>query len=107
MADLEKCSIFAACSTSNNIFNTDKLNKGCRGLLIHIYNRGKKMKDEKIFVERGEIKRLAKIFDVTDEFVYMALRYARDSELARKIRYTALKSKADGGCGGEVWRRVK
>ena len=65
------------------------------------------MKDEKIFVERGEIKRLAKIFDVTDEFVYMALRYARDSELARKIRYTALKSKADGGCGGEVWKRVK
>ena len=83
-----------------------KLNKGCRGAVVHIYNI-EKMKDEKIFVERGEIKRLAKIFDVTDEFVYMALRYARDSELARKIRYTALKSKADGGCGGEVWRRVK
>lgn len=87
--------------------NTIKLNKGCRGLLIHIYIIEEKMKDEKIFVERGEIKRLAKIFDVTDEFVYMALRYARDSELARKIRYTALKSKADGGCGGEVWRRIK
>ena len=86
--------------------NTIKLNKGCRGLLILIYNI-EKMKDEKIFVERGEIKRLAKIFDVTDEFVYMALRYARDSELARKIRYTALKPKADGGCSGEVWRRVK
>lgn len=87
--------------------NTINLNKGCRGLLIHIYIIEEKMKDEKIFVERGEIKRLAKIFDVTDEFVYMALRYARDSELARKIRYTALKSKADGGCGGEVWRRIK
>lgn len=74
--------------------------------MIHVYNI-EKMKDEKIFVERGEIKRLAKIFGVTDEFVYMALRYARDSELARKIRYTALKSKADGGCGGEVWRRIK
>ena len=86
--------------------NTINLNKGCRGLLIHIYNIGK-MKDEKIIVERGEIKRLAKIFNVTEEFVYMALRYARDSEWARKIRYTALKSKADGGCGGELWRRVK
>ena len=65
------------------------------------------MKDEKIFVERGEIKRLADIFKVSEVMVYMSLRYARDSELARKIRYTALKSKADGGCGGEVWRRVK
>lgn len=37
------------------------------------------MKDEKIFVERSEVKRLASIFGVSDEFVYMALRYARDS----------------------------
>lgn len=65
------------------------------------------MKEEKIVVGKGEIKKLAKIFGVTDEFVYMALRYARDSDKARKIRYTALKSKEDGGCGGEVWRRVK
>ena len=65
------------------------------------------MKDEKIFVERDEIKRLAKIFDVTDEFVYITLQYTKNNKLTRKIRYTALKSKADGGCGGEVWRRVK
>ena len=67
----------------------------------------KKMKDEKIFVKRSEVKRLASIFGVSEVMVYMALRYDRDSELAKKIRHTALKSKADGGCGGEVWRRIK
>ena len=65
------------------------------------------MKDEKIFVERGEIKRLASLFKVSEVMVYMSLRYDRDSELARKIRHTPLKSKADGGCGGEVWKRIK
>lgn len=65
------------------------------------------MTDEKIFIERSEVKRLAGIFGVSEVMIYMSLRYDRDSELARKIRHTALKSKADGGCGGEVWRRVK
>ena len=65
------------------------------------------MKDEKIFIKRSEVKRLASIFKVSEVMVYMALRYDRDSELARKIRHTALKSKADGGCGGEVWKRIK
>ena len=67
----------------------------------------KKMKDEKIFVKRSEVKRLASLFGVSEVFVYMSLRYDRDSELAKKIRHTALKSKADGGCGGEVWKRIK
>ena len=67
----------------------------------------KKMKDEKIFVKRSEVKRLASVFGVSEVFVYMSLRYDRDSELAKKIRHTALKSKADGGCGGEVWKRIK
>lgn len=67
----------------------------------------REMTDEKIFIERSEVKRLAGIFGVSEVMIYMSLRYDRDSELARKIRYTALKSKADGGCGGEVWRRVK
>lgn len=107
MAVLENVSIFAMCSTPNSNHKYDKIEQRLQGAVdTYIYNRGK-MKDEKIIVERGEIKRLAKIFNVTEEFVYMALRYARDSEWARKIRYVALKSKADGGCGGEVWRRVK
>lgn len=67
----------------------------------------REMTDEKIFIERSEVKRLADLFGVSEVMIYMSLRYDRDSELARKIRYTALKSKADGGCGGEVWRRVK
>ena len=67
----------------------------------------REMTDEKIFIERSEVKRLAGIFGVSEVMIYMSLRYDRDSELARKIRHTALKSKADGGCGGEVWRRVK
>ena len=67
----------------------------------------KEMKDEKIFVKRSEVKRLASLFKVSEVMVYMALRYDRDSELAKKIRHTALKSKADGGCGGEVWKRIK
>ena len=74
-------------------------------LMINI--KETKMKDEKIFVKRSEVKRLADIFKVSEVMVYMALRYDRDSELARKIRHTALKSKADGGCGGEVWKRIK
>ena len=67
----------------------------------------KKMKDEKIFVKRSEVKRLASLFKVSEVMIYMSLRYDRDSELAKKIRHTALKSKADGGCGGEVWKRIK
>ena len=67
----------------------------------------KKMKDEKIFIKRSEVKRLASVFGVSEVFVYMSLRYDRDSELAKKIRHTALKSKADGGCGGEIWKRIK
>ena len=67
----------------------------------------KKMKDEKIFIKRSEVKRLASVFGVSEVMIYMALRYDRDSELAKKIRHTALKSKADGGCGGEVWKRIK
>ena len=65
------------------------------------------MKDEKIFIKRSEVKRLASLFKVSEVMIYMALRYDRDSELAKKIRHTALKSKADGGCGGEVWKRIK
>ncbi len=34
--------------------------------------------------------KLAKAFDVTPKFVYMALTYRQDSETARKIRYTAV-----------------
>ena len=67
----------------------------------------KKMKDKKIFIKRSEVKRLASLFKVSEVMVYMALRYDRDSELAKKIRHTALMSKADGGCGGEVWKRIK
>lgn len=67
----------------------------------------KKMKDEKIFVKRSEVKRLASLFGVSEVMVYMSLRYDRDSELAKKIRHTALKSKADGGCDGEIWKRIK
>lgn len=67
----------------------------------------KKMKDEKIFIKRSEVKSLARLFKVSEVMVYMALRYDRNSELAKKIRHTALKSKADGGCGGEVWKRIK
>ena len=67
----------------------------------------KKMKDEKMFIKRSEVKRLASVFGVSEVMIYMALRYDRDSELAKKIRHTALKSKADGGCGGEVWKRIK
>ena len=66
-----------------------------------------KMKDKKIFIKRNEVKRLASIFGVSEVMVYMALRYDRDSELAKKIRHTALKSKADGGCDGEIWKRIK
>ena len=67
----------------------------------------KEMKDEKIFVKRSEVKRLASLFKVSEVMIYMSLRYDRDSELAKKIRNMALKSKADGGCGGEVWKRIK
>ena len=65
------------------------------------------MKDEKIFVKRSEVKRLADIFKVSEVMVYMALRYDRDSELAKKIRHTPLKSTADGGCDVEIWKRIK
>ena len=75
--------------------------------MVVIYIMYREMTDEKIFIERSEVKRLAGIFGVSEVMIYMSLRYDRDSELARKIRHTALKSKADGGCGGEVWRRVK
>lgn len=34
--------------------------------------------------------KLAHVFNCTPKFVYLALTYARDSETARKIRYTAV-----------------
>lgn len=35
--------------------------------------------------------RLAKLFKCTPKFVYMALTYRRDSQLARKVRYVAVR----------------
>lgn len=34
--------------------------------------------------------KLARVFNCTPKFVYMSLTYQRDTELARKIRYTAV-----------------
>ena len=43
--------------------------------------------------------KLAKLFKCTPTFVYMALTYRRDSQLARKVRYVAVKAlkKSAGG----------
>lgn len=35
--------------------------------------------------------KLAKIFSCTEKFVYYALTYRKNSELAKKVRYTAVK----------------
>lgn len=35
--------------------------------------------------------KLAKLFKCTETFVYMALTYRKDSSLARKIRYVAVR----------------
>lgn len=35
---------------------------------------------------------LMRVFGCTDKMVYLALTYRKDSELARKIRYTAVKN---------------
>lgn len=51
------------------------------------------MKTEKgsyIKVTKGSQQKLAKVFKCTPKMVYLSLNYQRDSEKARKIRYTAL-----------------
>lgn len=62
---------------------------------------------ERIKIERNEVKRLATLFKVSDVSVYAALNNQTQTELAKKIRFTALKPKADGGCDGELWRLVE
>jgi|GluameStandDraft_1065615.scaffolds.fasta_scaffold70942_1 hypothetical protein len=37
------------------------------------------------------MEKLARAFKCTEHFVYLALTYRKDSELARKLRHTALK----------------
>lgn len=61
---------------------------------------------EKISVNKEGIEHLCSVFNVTKASVWAALAYQTNSTLAKKIRYTALKKKADGGCGGQLWRVV-
>jgi hypothetical protein len=56
----------------------------------------------RIFVERGEIKRMATLFNCTRQTVHNALRGVTECETAERIREEALKA---GGV--ERPRRVK
>jgi DeoR/GlpR family transcriptional regulator of sugar metabolism len=56
----------------------------------------------KIFVDRGEIGRMARLFNVSYQTVRNALRGVTESELAERIRAEALK-----GGGVEKPRKVK
>ena len=113
--EIQECGFFSNSKSSSYEKIEKKIAKKFGGLKKSLYlcsvlndkQQKEEMKDEKIFIKRSEVKRLASLFKVSEVMVYMALRYDRDSELARKIRHTALKSKADGGCGGEVWKRIK
>lgn len=50
-----------------------------------------------IYLDRAGKGKLRQIFDCTDVMVWKALTFESDSELARKIRYTAIKE-----LGGEL-----
>ena len=52
---------------------------------------------KKIVVERGVGKRIAKLLGITPVMVSMSLNYSKDSHLARKVRYIAIK-----GFGGVI-----
>jgi hypothetical protein len=56
----------------------------------------------KIFVDRGEIKRMAALFNCTRQTVHNALRGVTECEQAERIREEALK-----GGGVERPRKVK
>jgi hypothetical protein len=46
---------------------------------------------QKIIVEKGEVKALAKLFNCTVQMVYKSLSFSMNSLLARKIRKSALE----------------
>lgn len=52
---------------------------------------------KRIIVERGVGKKLASLFGITTEMVSMSLNYKKDSHLARRVRYVAIKE-----YGGEI-----
>ena len=52
---------------------------------------------KRVIVERGVGRRIAKLLDITPEMVSKSLNYSKDSHLARKVRYIAIK-----GFGGVI-----
>lgn len=42
--------------------------------------------------------RLARLFKVSDKFVYMALTYRKNTDLARKVRYVAVRDYQGSRC---------
>lgn len=47
--------------------------------------------NKRIIVERGVGKKIASLMGITTEMVSKSLNYKKDSHLARKVRYMALK----------------
>ena len=47
--------------------------------------------NKRIIVERGVGKKIASLMGITTEMVSKSLNYKKDSHLARKVRYMAIK----------------
>lgn len=57
---------------------------------------------KRVVVERGVGKKIARLMGITPEMVSMSLNYKKDSVLARKVRYMAIKDFGGVLVGGKL-----
>lgn len=57
--------------------------------------------NKRIIVERGVGKKIASLMGITTEMVSKSLNYKKDSHLARKVRYIAIKDFGGVIVGGD------
>lgn len=56
---------------------------------------------KRVIVERGVGRRIAKLLDITPEMVSKSLNFGKDSRLARRVRYIAVKDFGGVIVGGD------
>lgn len=56
---------------------------------------------KRVIVERGVGRRIAKLLDITPEMVSKSLNFGKDSRLARRVRYIAIKDFGGVIVGGD------
>jgi predicted transcriptional regulator len=69
---------------------------------LELIKRTGKIMIKRVVVAHGVGKQIAKLMDITPEMVSMSLNYKKDSVLARKVRYMAIKDFGGVLIGGKL-----